>query len=83
MSTHDSYEKVAIEAIKKDFKNFDENNLKEIAYNAMGFNSLVFIFSYSSDVTYLYIVTVYPNKSADVETYFYEYSYSIVGGKVE
>lgn len=83
MFIHDSYEKVAIEAIKKDFKNFDENNLKEIAYNAMGFNSRVFIFSYSSDVTYLYIVTIHLDKSAYVEHYYNEYGYSAVDGKVE
>lgn len=33
MFIHDYYQKMAIEAIKKDAYEFDENSLKEIAYN--------------------------------------------------
>lgn len=35
MFIHDHYKKLAIEAIKKDFKNFNEDCLEEIAYNEM------------------------------------------------
>lgn len=83
MFIHDHYKKIAIEAIKKDLSSFDEDSLKEIAYNEVDFNNRVFIFDYSSDVNYLYVVTVHPNKSADVEVYFNEYGYSVVDGKVE
>lgn len=83
MFIHDHYKKIAIEAIKKDLSSFDEDCLEEIAYNEKDFNNRVFIFDYNSDVNYLYVVTVHPNKSADVEVYFSEYSYSIVDGKVE
>ena len=83
MFIYDHYKKIAIEAIKKDLSSFDEDSLKEIAYNEVDFNNRVFIFDYSSDVTYLYVVTVHPNKSADVEVYFNEYGYSVVDGKVE
>lgn len=83
MFIYDYYKKVAIEAIKKDLSNFDEDSLKEVAYNEVDFNNYVFIFDYSSDVNYLYVVTVHPNKSADVEVYFNEYGYSVVDGKVE
>lgn len=83
MFIYDYYKKIAIEAIKKDLSSFDEDSLKEVAYNEVDFNNRVFIFDYSSDVNYLYVVTVHPNKSADVEVYFNEYGYSIVDGKVE
>lgn len=83
MFIHDHYKKLAIEAIKKDLKNFNEDCLEEIAYNEKDFNNRVFIFDYSSDVNYLHVVTVHPNKSADVEVYFNEYGYSVVDGKVE
>lgn len=83
MFIHDYYKKIAIEAIKKDLSSFDEDSLKEIAYNEVDFNNRVFIFDYSSDVNYLYVVTVHTNRSADVEVYFNEYGYSVVDGKVE
>lgn len=83
MFIYDYYKKIAIEAIKKDLSSFDEDSLKEVAYNEVDFNNRVFIFDYNSDVTYLYIVTVHPNKTADVEVYFNEYGYSVVDGKVE
>lgn len=83
MFIHDHYKKIAIEAIKKDLSSFDEDSLREVAYNEVDFNNRVFIFDYSNDVNYLYIITVHPNKTADVEVYFNEYGYSIVDGKVE
>ena len=83
MFIYDYYKKIAIEAIKKDLSSFDEDSLKEVAYNEVDFNNRVFIFDYSSDVNYLYVVTVHPNKSADVQVYFNEYGYSVVDGKVE
>ena len=43
----------------------------------------MFVINYSSDVTYLYVVTVHPDKSVYVEHYYNEYGYSIVDGKVE
>lgn len=83
MFIHDHYKKQAIEAIKKDLNDFNEDYLEEIAYNEKDFNNRIFVFSYSDDVNYLYIVNVHPNGSVDVENYFYEYGYSVVGGKVE
>lgn len=83
MFIHDYYKKLAIEAIKKDLCDFNEDYLTEIAYNEKDFNNRIFVFNYSSDVTYLYVVTVYLNKSADVEHYYNEYGYSVVDGKVE
>lgn len=83
MFIHDHYKKIAIEAVKKDLSSFDEDSLREIAYNELDFNNRVFIFDYSSDVNYLYVVTVHPNKSSDVEVYFNEYGYSVVDRKVE
>lgn len=83
MFIHDHYKKRAIEAIKKDLSSFDEDSLKEVAYIEVDFNNRVFIFDYNSDVTYLYVVTVHPDKSADVEVYFNEYGYSVADGKVE
>lgn len=46
MFIHDHYKKLAIEAIKKDLKNFNEDCLEEIAYNEKDFNNRIFIFSY-------------------------------------
>lgn len=83
MFIHDHYKKLAIEAIKKDLKNFNEDCLEEIAYNEKDFNNRIFVFNYSSDVTYLYVVNVHPDKSVYVEHYYNEYGYSIVDGKVE
>jgi hypothetical protein len=83
MFIHDHYKKLAIEAIKKDLKNFNEDCLEEIAYNEKDFNNRIFVFNYSSDVTYLYVVTVHPDKSVYVEHYYNEYGYSVVDGKVE
>lgn len=83
MFIHDYYKKIAIEAIKKDLKSFNEDSLREIAYNEKDFNNRIFVFNYSSDVTYLYVVTVHPDKSAYVEHYYNEYGYSVVDGKVE
>ena len=83
MFIHDHYKRIAIEAIKKDLKNFNENCLEEVAYNEKDFNNRIFVFNYNNDVTYLYVVTVHPDKSVDVEVYFNEYGYSVVDGKVE
>jgi hypothetical protein len=69
--------KKAIEAIKNDLNDFNEDCLKEIAYNEKDFNNRIFVFSYSNDVNYLYIVNVHPEGSVDVENYYYEYGYSI------
>lgn len=83
MFIHDHYKKLAIEAIKKDLHNFNEDCLEEIAYNEKDFNNRIFVFNYSSDVTYLYVVTVHPDKSVYVEHCYNEYGYSVVDGKVE
>lgn len=83
MFIYDYYQKQAIEAIKKDISNFNEDCLKEIAYNEKDFNNCIFVFNYSDDVNYLYVVNVHPDKSVDVENYYYEYGYSVVNGKVE
>lgn len=83
MFIHDHYKKLAIEAIKKDLHNFNEDCLEEIAYNEKDFNNRIFVFNYNSDVTYLYVVTVHPDKSVYVEHYYSEYGYSVVDGKVE
>nr|DAJ60958.1 MAG TPA: hypothetical protein [Caudoviricetes sp.] len=77
MFIHDFYMKKAIEAIKNDLNDFNEDCLKEIAYNEKDFNNRIFVFSYSNDVNYLYIVNVHPEGSVDVENYYYEYGYSI------
>lgn len=81
MFTHDFYMKKAIEAIKDDLNDFNEDCLKEIAYNEKDFNNRIFIFSYNDDVNYLYIVNVHPDGSVDVENYYYEYGYSIKNKK--
>ena len=83
MFIHDHYKKLAIEAIKKDLKNFNEDCLEEIAYNEKDFNNRIFVFNYNCDVSYLYVATVHPNKSVYVEHYYNEYGYSVVDGKVE
>ena len=83
MFIHDYYEKLAIEAIKKDLKNFNEDCLEEIAYNEKDFDNRVFIFNYNGDVSYLYVATVHLDKSVYVEHYYNEYGYSVVDGKVE
>lgn len=77
MFIHDYYQKMAIEAIKKDVYEFDENCLREIAYNEKNFDDRIFIFKYNSNVERLYVVTVHPNKSVDIENYFYECGYSV------
>lgn len=81
MFIHDYYKKLAVEAIKKDIDDFNEGYLIEIAYNEKDFNNRIFVFNYNSDVTYLYVVTVHPDKSADVEHYYNEYGYSVVDKK--
>ena len=81
MFTHDFYMKKAIEAIKDDLHDFNEDCLKEIAYNEKDFNNRIFVFSYSDDVNYLYVVNVHPSGSVDVENYYYEYGYSIENKK--
>ena len=73
--------KKAIEAIKDDLNDFNEDCLKEIAYNEKDFNNRIFVFNYSDDVNYLYIVNVHPGGSVDVENYYYEYGYSIENKK--
>ena len=83
MFIHDYYKKIAIKAIEKDLKNFNEDCLEEIAYNEKDFDNRIFVFSYSSDVSYLYVVTIHFDKSAYVEHYYNEYGYSVVDGKVE
>lgn len=77
MFIHDCYEKIAVEAIKNHIYEYDEDLLKEVAYNATDFNSRIFVFSYNDDIKHLYVVTVYPNKSIDIEIYLHECGYSI------
>lgn len=77
MFTHDYYEKLAIEVIKDHIYEFDENHLKEIAYNTTGFDDRVFIFSYNINIDRLYVITVHRDKSIDVESYLHECGYSI------
>ena len=83
MFIHDHYKRIAIEAIKKDLHDFDEDFLTEIAYNEKDFNNHIFIFTYSDDVNYLYVVNVHPDESVDVENYYYEYGYSVADGGVD
>lgn len=83
MFIHDHYKKLAIEAIKKDLSDFNEEFLEEIAYNEKDFNNRIYIFNYSDDVNYLYVVNVHPNGTVDVEHYYNEYGYSVADGKVE
>lgn len=77
MFIHDYYQKMAIEAIKKDAYEFDEDSLKEIAYNEKNFNDRIFIFKYNSNIERLYVVTVHPDKSVDIENYLYQCSYLV------
>lgn len=77
MFIHDYYQKMAIEAIKNHIYEFDEDSLKEIAYNEKNFNDRIFIFKYNNDIERLYIVTAHSDKSVDVESYYYECGYSI------
>lgn len=77
MFIHDYYQKMAIEAIKNHIYEFDEDSLKEIAYNEKNFNDRIFIFKYNNDTERLYIITVHSDKSVDVESYYYECGYSM------
>lgn len=77
MFIHDYYQKMAIEAIKNHIYEFDEDSLKEIAYNEKNFNDRIFIFKYNNDIERLYIVTAHSDKSIDVESYLHECGYSI------
>ena len=78
MFIHDHYKKLAIEAIKKDLHNFNEDCLEEIAYNEKDFNNRIFVFNYSNfNNDYLYEVNVHPNSSIDVKIYSNEYAYSV------
>lgn len=77
MFIHDFYLKQAVEAIKKDIDDFNEDYLKEIAYSATGFDDRVFIFSYNININRLYVITVHRDKSIDVESYLHECGYSI------
>lgn len=77
MFIHDYYEKIAIKTIKDHIYEFDESLLKEIAYNEKNFNDRIFVFSYNSDINRLYVITVHPDKSVDIESYLHECSYSI------
>nr|DAV32888.1 MAG TPA: hypothetical protein [Caudoviricetes sp.] len=77
MFIHDHYKKLAIEAIKKDLKNFNEDCLEEIAYNEKDFNNRIFILNYSNNNDdYLYEVNVH-QESVDVKIYSNEYFYSV------
>lgn len=74
---HDHYEKRAINAIKKDIRNFNEDFLIEIAYNEKDFNNRIFILNYSNNNDdYLYEVNVH-QESVDVKIYSNEYFYSV------
>lgn len=74
---HDHYKKRAINAIKKDIRNFNEDYLTEIAYNEKDFNNRIFILNYSNfNDDYLYEVNVH-QESIDVKIYSNEYAYSV------
>ena len=78
MFIHDHYKKLAIEAIKKDIDDFNEDYLTEIAYNEKDFNNRIFVLNYSDyNNDYLYVVNVHPNSSIDVKIYSNEYAYSV------
>lgn len=78
MFIHDFYLKQAVEAIKKDIDDFNEDYLKEIAYNEKDFNNRIFVFNYNDDNNdYLYVVNVHPNSCIDVKIYSNEYAYSV------
>lgn len=78
MSLHDFYLKQAVEAIKKDIDDFNEDYLTEIAYNEKDFNNRIFVLNYNDyNNDYLYVVNVHPNSYIDVKIYFNEYAYSV------
>lgn len=79
MFIHDHYKKLAIEAIKKDLKNFNEDCLEEIAYNKKDFNNRIYVFNYSDDVTHLYVVNVH-QEYVEVEHYYNKYEYNVADG---
>jgi len=82
MFIHDHYKKLAIEAIKKDLKNFNEDCLEEIAYNEKDFNNRIFVLNYNDyNNDYLYVVNVHPNSYIDVKIYSNEYAYSVENKK--
>ena len=82
MFLHDFYLKQAIEAIKKDIDNFNEDYLTEIAYNEKDLNNRIFVLNYSDDNNdYLYVVNVHPNSYIDVKIYSNEYAYSVENKK--
>lgn len=77
MFIHDHYKKRAINAIKKDLCNFNEDYLEEIAYNEKDFNNRIYILNYNDyNNDYLYEVNVH-QESVDVKIYSNEYAYSI------
>lgn len=74
---HDHYKKRAINAIKKDIRNFNEDFLIEIAYNEKDFNNRIFILNYNNNNDdYLYEVNVH-QESVDVKIYSNKYFYSV------
>lgn len=78
MFLHDFYKKQAVEAIKKDINDFNEDYLTEIAYNEKDFNNRIFVLNYSNfNNDYLYVVNVHPNSYIDVKIYSNEYAYSV------
>lgn len=78
MFTHDFYLKQAIEAIKKDIDDFNEDYLTEIAYNEKDFNNRIFVLNYNDDNNdYLYEVNVHPHSSIDIKIYSNEYAFSV------
>lgn len=79
MFIHDHYKKLAIEAIKKDLHNFNEDCLEEIAYNEKDFNNRIYVFNYSDDVTHLYVVNVH-QEYVEVEHYYNKYGYNVADG---
>lgn len=79
MFIHDHYKKLAIEAIKKDLHNFNEDCLTEIAYNKKDFNNRIYVFNYSNDVTHLYVVNVH-QEYVEVEYYHNKYGYNVADG---
>lgn len=80
MFIHDHYKKLAIEAIKKDLHNFNEDCLEEIAYNEKDFNNRIYVFNYNDDVTHLYIVNVH-QEYVEVEHYYNKYGYNVVADR--
>lgn len=79
---HDHYKKRAINAIKKDIRNFNEDFLTEVAYNEKDFNNRIYVFNYSADVTYLYVVNVH-QEYVEVEHYYNEYGYNVADGGIQ